>query len=79
MVEELGEHLATGVSGEQVVLVTLDDGRSLIPVVVAFKENVVDGVGVAAVRACRVVSGISPKASGVAGVECVAGDDLEGG
>ena len=76
--EELGEHLAARVSGEQKVLVALDDGRSLIPVVVAFEENVVDGVEVAAVRACGVVSGIPPEVEGIAGVECVARDDLEG-
>ena len=79
LVEELGEHLAAGVSGEQKVLVTLDDGRSWIPMVVAFEENVVDGVKVVAVRACRVVSGVPPESKGVTGVECVSGDDLESG
>ena len=66
-------------SGEQEVLVTLDDGRSFVPVVVAFEKNVVDGVEVAAVRAGGVVSGVSPEAEGVAGVECVARDDLKHG
>ena len=51
LVEEPGEHLATGVSGEQEVLVALDDRRSWIPVVIAFEENVIDGVEIAAVRA----------------------------
>ena len=51
----------------------------MVPVVVAFEENVVDGVKVAAVRAGGVVSGISPEVEGIAGVECMAGDDLEGG
>jgi hypothetical protein len=67
------------VSGEQKVLVTLDDGRSWIPVVVAFEENVVDGVELAAMGACRVVTGVPPEPEGVAGIECVAGKNLESG
>ena len=66
-------------SGEQKVLVALDDGRSLVPVVVAFEKNVVDGVKVTAMRAGGVVSSIPSEAEGIAGVECVAGNDLEGG
>ena len=66
-------------SGEQKVLVALDDGRSLVPVVVAFEKNVVDGVEIPAMRAGGVVSGIPPEAEGIAGVKCVAGDDLKGG
>ena len=66
-------------SGEQKVLVALDDGRSLVPVVVAFEKNVVDGVKIPAMRAGGVVTGIAPEAERIAGVECVAGDDLKGG
>ena len=46
---------------------------------VAFEKNVVDGVKLAAVRACGVVPGIPPESEGVPGVECMARDDLKGG
>ena len=47
--------------------------------VIAFEENVIDGVKVAAVGAGCVIAGVSPEAEGIASVESVARDDLEGG
>ena len=45
---------------------------------IAVKKDVVDGVAIAAVRACGVVASIGPEVGGIASVECVAGNELEG-
>ena len=45
---------------------------------IAVEENVVDGVAIAAVRACGVVASVGLKAGRIAGVECMAGNELEG-
>ena len=79
MVEEAGEHFATGEGGEEVILVALDDGGTFVPKVVTVKEDVVDGVSIAAVRTCGVVPGVRSKARGVGGIEGVSGDKLECG
>jgi hypothetical protein len=47
--------------------------------VIAAEEDVVDGVAIAAVWACGVVTRISSEVSRVAGVKGMAGDELEQG
>ena len=62
LMEEVGEHLASGEGREEIVLVTFDDGGAFIPEVVTVEKNVVGCVSVAAVRACSVVAGVHSKA-----------------
>ena len=47
--------------------------------VIAVKENVVDGVAIPAVRACGIVISVGPEMGRIVGVESVAGDELKGG
>jgi hypothetical protein len=61
-VEEADQHFAAGECGEEVILVALKDGCSLVPKVVAVEEDVVDCVSFAAVWACDIVTGICSKA-----------------
>ena len=75
--EELGEHFATEEGGEEVVFVALDDGRAFVPKVIAVEEDMVDGVLVAAVRACGVVPSVLLEVGGVGGIEGVSYDKLE--
>jgi hypothetical protein len=74
LMEESGEHFATGEGGEEVCFVALNDGGAFIPMVVTVEEDMVDGVTIAAVGACGVIPDVPPKTGGVVGVECVSCD-----
>ena len=60
-VEESDQHLAAREGGEEVVFVTLDNGCALVPEVITFEEDVINGVSVTAVWACCIVAGICLK------------------
>ena len=60
-VEESDQNFTTREGGEEVVFVALDNGCVLIPEVVAFEEDVIDGVSIATVRACCVVASVCSK------------------
>ena len=76
--EKPGEHFTAGEGGEEVGFVAFDDSGALVPVVVAVKKDMVDGVTLAAMGTCRVIPGVPPEAGGVISVKHVTGDELEG-